>query len=138
LVGSGIRDGEKSGSGINIPDPQHCLHEYDLRENDLRENDLRENDLRENDLPEYDLHEYNLREYDPLSTTVVSTTFVNTTFVITTFMSPDIQPREEKNIWEIGIEMKYFNPQKIVRKLSEVMVGSEIRDPEKTYSGSRI
>jgi hypothetical protein len=21
----GIRDGKKSGSGINIPDPQHCL-----------------------------------------------------------------------------------------------------------------
>jgi hypothetical protein len=23
--GSGIRDGRKSGSGINIPDPQHCF-----------------------------------------------------------------------------------------------------------------
>jgi hypothetical protein len=24
FLGSGIRDGKKSGSGINIPDPQHC------------------------------------------------------------------------------------------------------------------
>jgi hypothetical protein len=23
-LGSGIRDGKKLGSGINIPDPQHC------------------------------------------------------------------------------------------------------------------
>ncbi len=33
--GSGIRDGKKSdpGSGINIPDPQHCLKESTLYEN---------------------------------------------------------------------------------------------------------
>jgi len=31
---------EKSKSGINIPDPQHCLCEYDLREYGLRENGL--------------------------------------------------------------------------------------------------
>ncbi len=32
----------------------------------------------------------------------------------------------------------FFNPRKIGFKLSEVMVGSGIRDLEKTYSGSRI
>ncbi len=29
VFGSGIRDGKKSGSEINIPDPQHCLAPYD-------------------------------------------------------------------------------------------------------------
>jgi hypothetical protein len=30
LVGSGIRDGQKSGSGINIPDPQHCKRHFGM------------------------------------------------------------------------------------------------------------
>jgi len=66
------------------------------------------------DLREYDLREYDLRENDVL-------------------------PCEQKIFEEIGTEVKYFNPKKIVLKLSEVMVGSGIRiRDQKTYSGSRI
>jgi hypothetical protein len=28
VFGSRIRDGQKSGSGINIPDPQHCSKDH--------------------------------------------------------------------------------------------------------------
>jgi hypothetical protein len=47
----------------------------------------------------------------------------------------------KKKIWANFQRIKELFTQKIVTKLSKVWVwdpGSEIRDPEKTYSGSRI
>jgi len=55
----------------------------------------------------------------------MSMTFVSTTFVSTTCYHVN------RNFFEeIGTELKNFNPQKIVFKLSEVTVGSGIRDPD--------
>jgi hypothetical protein len=48
---------------------------------------------------------------------------------------------EEKKLGQFSKNYRIFFSQKIVTKLSKVWVwdqGSEIRDPEKTYSGSRI